>query len=378
MAFPTSGLIKIFPSGTTIVSGLWALANSAQPMISQPAATLNTYFQARVPNIAVAPCLALDTEKPAASGIYVPNGGNYELQFGASTVGIEFYDGVYPSPVVATLDFIDADFPMGMAISDPQVWWNTQTLFGPGRDRDISSVLFKYFGSTVRTFAPGVGLLNGTQASGNNSIIPNPLIRWSFVQVLKSFGLDIDCDIVISALGGQPRSITSECFILAAYSVQTFQMITDNANVLPGDISTLTSPQETLDIFDIDTLQIFWDAQAGDTVDADFPGMTGGVIIPRANIFTFNSSTLQYKMPTGLGIPYGGRRLMLVGTSNSAFFVGKFALQNYNITLVDGSGLYKLTSGKRNDTYYDRSVTPPVTVNLKIPDSYVKTGFFNG
>lgn len=378
MAFPNSGLIKIFPAGTTIVSGQFALNSDATPQPTRAAANLQAYFDARVANLAVAPCLSKNTEIPAASGVYVPSGGDYELQFSPSTIGIEFYDGAYPSVKVATLNFLDADFPMGMVIGDPQVWWNTQTLFGPNRDRDINTVLFKYFGSTVRTFAPGVGLLNGNQASGNQSIIPSLLTQWSIIQLMKSFGLSIDCDVVISGNAGIPRASVTECFILANYSIQTFSITTTTPNALPGNDAEITSGNDALDNFDIDEFKIYWDTQVDETdTNPLFPGWTGGIRIPRNLIFEFTDHILRFRIPINEGIPYGGRRLMLTGTSNATFFVGEFPLQNFNITLVEGSGLYTLVENQRHDTYYDRGTTPVTTTNLKIPDPNVKTGPFN-
>jgi hypothetical protein len=379
MAFPNSGQIKIFPAGVSIISGQWALASDAQPQPNRPVSDLQTYYDARVPNVAVAPCLRRDTEKPPASGVYVPSGGVYELQFSASTIGLEFYDGAYPGAVAHTTDFIKADFPMGMTITSPSVWVNTQTLFGPFRDRNIVSIQFKYFGSTIATYAPGTGLLNGNQSSGSFSIIPVPGLTWSFIQVLKTFGFAVTCNVVVAGTLGDVRSINIECFILANYNTALLSVSTLRPEVAPGDMSLLESNNQSFDVFDPDLFQIYWDVQPGDTEDPEFPGMTGGVFIPRANIKTFNAQFLEFRMPTGLGIPYGGRRLMLVGTSINAFFVGKFPIQNYNITLVDGSGLYNLTPGKRNDTYYDRSSGPPTpTVDLRMPDPRIKTGYFNG
>lgn len=43
--------------------------------------------------------------------------------------------------------------------------------------------------------------------------------------------------------------------------------------------------------------------------------------------------------------------------------------------LVNPSGLYKLTANKTHDTIYTNSVVDNGTINVKIPDPYIKTGF---
>lgn len=42
---------------------------------------------------------------------------------------------------------------------------------------------------------------------------------------------------------------------------------------------------------------------------------------------------------------------------------------------ADPSGIYTLVPGKTNDTLYDRDETPVVTVDVKIPDPFIRTGF---
>lgn len=381
MAFPNSGFIKIWPATVQIISGDWALNSDASPQPSRPVADLQTYYDGRSENVANAPCLRKATEYPAASGVYVPAIGDYELQFSASTLGITFHNSSYPSAPVATLDFINAEFPMGMTINQLKLYWFTQTLFGPNRDREIVQGEFNFFGSNFYNYAPGVGLQTGqvgSPSTGANAIIPSFFTNWSFIQTLKPFGITVPVTSVSSAVAGIPRSTFTNVFLLGVYNTQQFRLnpvggADGSSNVLPGDLSYLESQQQILENFDPDLFQIYYDDP--NSVDPDFPGMTG-ILIPRRNILTFTASALTFKMPYGL--PYGGKRLMLVGTSISSFFVGKFPLQNYNITLVDGSGLYRLTPDKRNDTYYDRSVSPVETIDLKIPDPRAKTGFFNG
>jgi hypothetical protein len=45
------------------------------------------------------------------------------------------------------------------------------------------------------------------------------------------------------------------------------------------------------------------------------------------------------------------------------------------VLAADPSGIYTLVPGKTNDTLYDRDVTPVGTIDVKIPDPFLKTGF---
>lgn len=374
MAYPTSGIIKIFPSFASIISGQFALNSDVAPQPSRPVGDIDTYFGARVTNLAVAPCLRRETEIPGGSGIYVPVGGNYELQFLSSSLRIEFYDGAYPSPIIATLDFLDADFPMGMTLTQPTITWTGEGFFGPSRDRSIDDIIFKYGLISVYTNTPPSGaLFTGSITTPTNAIIPSFLTKWSIVQLMKSFGLSISCNVVASVLGNTPRVATSEFFILAAYNTQNFAIVNNTPNVLPGEDAHISG---VLTAFDIDQFRVYYDGSPD--VNPLFPGWTGGVIIPRNMIFEFTGTDLKFRMPDNLDLPYGGRRLMLTGTASGAdpFIVGEFPITNFNTTLVEGSGLYKLTPGQHHDTYYDRSVSPAVTVNLRIPNPSARTGFF--
>lgn len=373
MAIPTQGLIKIFPDNITIVSGEFAYNSDAAPQPIRTAANLDTYYGARVANIAIAPCLSRNVEKPAASGIYVPFGGglNYELSTFASHDGIEFYSA-YPGAIEATVDFLSANFPIGMTINSIAIWFNGQILFTAGdRDRAIASLISKFNTATVETYTPGaIGLFSGTRATPSNGIIDNPLKSWSVLQALGSFGFNIPVNTVASVNLGIPRAVITEFFLLATYSIVHWSFTLNTPNAIPGEIVDIEDASSGLDAFD--EYKIYWD-------DPDNPSgpLIGGVTIPTRYFFIRTKSRIRFQIPRKLGIPYGGRRLMVVGKGVGAFFVGEFPIANLNIFLADGSGLYQLTDGQRHDTYYDRSALPAVTtVNLKFPRPGFRTGFF--
>lgn len=374
MAFPQSGFIKVYPHTVQIVDGTWALNSDASPQPSRSVADLQAYYDARVTNLAVAPCIQKATEYPAASGVYVPAISNYELQFSSSTVGLEFYDGAYPSPVVATLDYISADFPLGMVVNQVQVWWTGQQLFGPNRDRTIPSIIFKYFGSTIETYSPGTGMLTGSHATPSNAIVSS-LFNWSPIRMFKPFGFAVPVNVMASALTGIPRSANSEAFLLAVYNTQRFSFSNATPMAIPGEVVDITNAQDNFDVFN--DYKIYWDTNTDlGEEDSDIPGLTGGVIIPRRYFYILTTGRIRFMIPKNLGIPYGGRRLLLYGVGDGTFFVGEIQIAQLNILLADGSGVYHLQNGQRHDTYYDRSVTPPVTTNLKMPRPNFRTGFF--
>lgn len=386
MAIPTNGYIKIWSDTTSILSGAWAFANDAAPQPSRTAAQLETYFDARVPSLVTGACASRNSETPAASGNYGPAVNTFELGFSPSSINFDFYSTPPPGgAVVGTTSLYKADFPMGFAFVGLQVVIVFQISFGDYRLRNITNLEYMYKNSNFYdyTFPTPPSIVTGNVASptsGASRIIP-AFTTWGFTQGFANFGLRVPVTLGAAGVASDCRAIISDCFLLGEYTTLTYAfhpdgMTTGQSNVLPGEISDLVATNDNFDDFDQDEFQIFWDVQDGEEESDEFPGFAGGVLIPRNLILTFTSSRFKFIMPTGLGIPYGGRRLMLVGKGLGAFFVGKVPLQQYNITLVDGSGLYTLVEDKRNDTYYDRSTTPVTTVDLKIPTPFVKTGFF--
>lgn len=361
MAFPNSGLIRFWIDTVSIISGDFALNSDADPQAARPVADLQAYYDLRTEVLANAPCLRRQ-EIPPASGIFRPAIGDYELQFSPSTRDITFYNAAITNPPDATLDFISADFPMGMSISQLVLYFRGQVNF----TADLTTIDYNFFGSNFYDYTPGVGLINGyigSPSSGAGAIIPSTLTKWSISQVLKQYGHKIS----ILSNTAVPYANWQNCFLVGTYSTGFFTITSTTPNALPGNIVSLSDPGGSFSFLDREEFRIYWTAETGDTESTDFPGMTGGIVISQNNILEYTDTTMIFIMPTDQGLPYGGKRLMLTGTSISSSFVGEFPLYNFNIELVDGSGLYKLTTGQAYDTYYDRSTTPVTTVNIKIP-----------
>lgn len=370
MAAPSQGVIKIFPATTTIISGDFALNSDATPQPDRSVETIDAYYQTRTDNRAIAPCLRRDTEKPAASGFYVPSGGDYELQFSPSTIGIEFYDN-YPGTPVDTIDFISADFPMGMTISSLMVYFDGEVYFGPGREREVDGLIYRYFGANagVSIFPPNT-LVNYDPGFGDQ-LITFPA-RWTFIQIMKQFGFKVPVNANAALLGAQiPRAVCSECFLIGTYNTLHIETTSLTENAVPGSIVELSSAGNDFNVLDPDTFAISWGQGVG---SADDPFLTNTVTVPRRNVLAFTPSYIKLLIPKG--VPYAGLPLIL--TVEGTIFTGVLTLAIYNTTIVDGSGLYTLSNNKRNDTYYDRGVSPVDTIDYKIPDPFIQTGLFNG
>ncbi len=377
MAFPNSGLLKIFPLNTTIPQGRFSFNNDPSPQTPASDAAVDAYFDARTPSVPTGPCATRDNLQ---GGVNVPFAGDHELFFSPSTIGIEFYDTTYPGPIAATLDTINVDFPSGMMINQAQLFVQGQISLGTGRNLSLTSVKLNYAGANFYTFTnvgPAIASSISSPTTGTGAIVPNFFSNISLLQFLRTFGVTFPFQAAVSGVAFSPDAIISQCFLLAAYNTQLLQFTNSSPNALTGTTVELVNSQSRLGNFDQDEFKIYWDARDDEVEDPDFPGFTGGVAVPRNLILEFTDTIFRFIMPPG--IPWGGRRLMLTGTAKTSgtLFSGTYPLQNFNIELVDGSGLYTIVDDKRNDTYYDRSVTPPIEIDLKIPDPFVKTGFFN-
>jgi len=380
MPAPPQGFIKIYPETVSIVQAVngWSLNSDPGPMPARSVGDLQAYFDTRVVNLAVAPCIRRDFESPGGGGIYAPSVNTYELSFSPSSRGIEFFANSIADPPDATLDFLHADFPTGLSINQASLWWDGFGRFDAARERDLGSLSWKYGGITFNTMALTGGWGGQTTpATGAGSIIPSFLTNWSIIQLMKIFGISVPVTASGITFGLTPEFVISDFFLYAVYNTLQFEFTNNiTPNAIPGDIATLESDSGSMGIFDANSFKIYWDTRdEEEDVNPLFPGWTGGVLIPNRNIITLNADLLKFIMPTNLGIPYGGRRLMLTGTGDGITFIGESPLANYNVLLVDGSGLYQLTSGQRHDTYYNRDTVPITEIDLKFPRPRFKTGF---
>lgn len=94
------------------------------------------------------------------------------------------------------------------------------------------------------------------------------------------------------------------------------------------------------------------------------------------NTFVVQTATLlTFTLPIGLGNFTG--TVNVSGKGNGVQFSGFVMLGTLEILLANASGIYTLVKNKTNDTIYDRS-TPGATIDVKIPNPFIKTGFIGG
>lgn len=67
----------------------------------------------------------------------------------------------------------------------------------------------------------------------------------------------------------------------------------------------------------------------------------------------------------------------ITATGNGVQFSGSVSLGNLDILLTDASGIYTLVKNKNNDTLYS-SLRDGTTIDVKIPNPFIKTGYIGG
>jgi hypothetical protein len=366
MAIPLTGQFRIYPRTVSIISGDFSVSGtgvgSASPVAT--AAALEAYYATRLDTPADAPRTRFAAEIPAAGGTWVPAVGTYELQFSCDTSRILFD----PLGVAEEIDFLSADFPMGLTMNQLRLAWNGSYTSGPGRDRQLTDISFKYFGSTVHSVVPTPGVV-----FAGDILTPQfvPITeKWSPNKVFKPFGFSVIVSGVVSGLLAQPQLRNDLFWLQGVYNTQQWDLSSTPASASAGNIITISDGNASLDLFE--SFAVYW--YDPDADNDDIPNLAGPIPIPDNLILSFTDEELVLILPDD--IPPGGEEIVVVGIIDSTTFDGEFPIATFNIELVDGSGVYKLVDGQAYDTYYDRGVTPVSTVNLRIPDPRVKTGFF--
>lgn len=144
---------------------------------------------------------------------------------------------------------------------------------------------------------------------------------------------------------GVPTGIYGDYSILA----YTFTLNPVNgSSVDPGDVITITSDPNDPDALNLLGIKIV--------------GVKPNV--QTANLLTFN-------------VPYTGGTFVLTAIGDGFQFTGSVILGSFIINNFDGSGIYVLVPGKRNDTIYN-TARDGTTTDYKIPNPFGRTGFISG
>ena len=365
MPIPSSGQFKIFPSTfLNIVNGTYSQSSAGAPPAQSTQAQIATYLDSEVNDPATAP--RMWEQFDSGGGIYVPIAGTYELQMFPKT-RITF--DTLGTPDV--INFTDADFPLGVRFYALHLF-----LFGQlnwdGRNKRVTSFIYKYKNTVEYTLVPSVNLTNidSGEFTGYNPIV-NPGPYYAPNQIFGGV-TGIQSIVAAGSAGGSVPNLTIYQHFLYGTYQSNWMTLTATANANPGDIITINDALSKLNTFE--KFKVYWKA------NSDSTEYSGGVELP---IQSQAAGSVQLFLPPNMGLPYGQRKMYVVGVADEAQnYFGEFGLAYINNTVIDptlvnGSGIYTLDPSKRNDTYYDRSVSPVITTDIKIPDPYIKTGFFN-
>ena len=129
----------------------------------------------------------------------------------------------------------------------------------------------------------------------------------------------------------------------------------DGENVAVGDTITITSGTNPATDLNLLHLTLSWPC---------------GIIVP----ITQTPTLLTFLVPESCD---DAGLMSLTATGDGFQFSGPVVLGTMTVLLTNGSGIYRLVTGKRNDTYY-RSQRDGTTIDIKIPNPTAKTGFVGG
>lgn len=375
MPIPSTGTFKIYPSlFINIASGEYDLQAGTDPVTQQALASredIAAYYTSEVNNAATCPKLRR-VELNASATTFTPAVGTYETQVFLKQ-RITFDAAGTPTPI----DIISADYPLGVRFRQLQVV--ILGTFESWQDnRQVTNTKLKARQNVVFDLNNLSGTTYVNHISATNSIISSTS-QWATNQILGTTLGHVFT--VVNNPGGPGASLfhaIQEFYLQGTYNSGWISLSTNVANANPGDTIVISDASGNFDLFT--------DFKAGWKSNPNATEYTFSTIIPRA-YWTKTSTQITLKLPTDIGIPYGQRRFSIFGIvtdptwpiptggSNNELEISRL---NVASTLTDGSGIYNLTPGKRNDTYYNRAVSPVGLTNLKIPNPFIKTGFFNG
>lgn len=166
---------------------------------------------------------------------------------------------------------------------------------------------------------------------------------------------------------GAPYILFNEAYVTGVYNLVTgLSTSPDNHDpVSIGDTVQINS-DGTHDLTEITQLDLMYTDTNGDLQTVNIP--TSDFIIWITLQITFIWPTLPDRDPDFDVL------MVVQGTE----FSGSVTLGALAILIANGSGIYKLTDGKSNDTVYQDSASGPTTVDVAIPNPFVETGFIGG
>lgn len=259
------------------------------------------------------------------------------------------------------VDILSGDFPAGFAATNIKVRILWFTLLLSGVTNYCEYIKLLYFGGVIKTIlSPDYGpFLGPTQwiESDADAIVPVGTY-FGAAQTFKKFGFQLDFSELALGLSNNAASF----FVVEMtgdYITDSSQIVTatPTSNLNAGDEVTITDPQKRMQ----DVRNIYLETTIGNQIVRTLVTIT---------FISVDGGTIRIRLPRALA---GNGTDELI----ASFFTGEVSLAILSPQLVDGSGIYKITVDKTDDTYYDRAdPVDPTTVDMKIPTPFGRTGFF--
>lgn len=276
----------------------------------------------------------------------VPNQGDISFNVG------ELYLDADPTPITSV-----NDLPAGFTIT------SCHLVFRLG-----NSLL-----ASPDTYAAQFQPAESIDISGTQGIAPiysydevHPLPVPSNVHLFTELpGVTFECSFV----AGSVNTSLTYIQIIGTYEINNFSWaLENNSPVDTGDSVTITTDPTLTN--PLDPTQIL-------TVDIDYTDESGNpqtINVPQSEWTLITFFFFIFTLPT---IPPEAKILTINITSTQ--FTGTVPLGVLTTIYFTGaSGIYKLVRGKTNDTMYNVIDPDGGTVDVKIPDPFIKTGFIGG
>ncbi len=219
------------------------------------------------------------------------------------------------------------------------------------------------------------GFSLATTSSGGvvTTAIPSPT---TLGVLLGSYGVDVD-----TIAGWQPPLTAQWDFlqVTGTYVLVSFSWTTETTRsttapflISPGEQFTLESDPldpDPLQIEHLSAINIQYTDRDGDTQTFELLTTTF-VIALTNNIFVSffpDFDDIDASQPA-----------FVIGIGDGTQFTGSVTLLTLTILIENGSGIYRIVSGKTNDTLYTNSAVDDTTADVMIPQPFAKTGFVGG
>lgn len=330
--------------------------------------TISTYLNANggAAGSSIRPLQNVSTRCPPGAATSCPtgpgvSGGNYGLHFWPATDEIIFN----PGGGQEVIDLLSADFPAGFLGTALQLHFLGSLRILTAATLNVE---FLYTNVTIDTLvAPNIN--NTTYETPATAIVGANLWKGT-IDSIPAFGIEMELSsdaFQISCLPLAPLDVVAFLGTVAIrqyYFQGEYMLWSISLAISPSTVIARLAPETIFTLTDGDGKLEQLEELNAYTRDED--GVIQGPTL--LTILTQTPGQITFQMPE-----IDSEQIMIYGTGNGAEFTGQVQLGI--ITQVSGTGIYRLVTDKRNDTYYDRSVNPATTIDTAIPEPFGRTGF---